>query len=129
MITIQGLNQLGPELTYLDLNPSLGLGTSTPHQPNLLEKAPTAPKMIREADLRPHTMKVKGKSNPNSIIMSKDQGVPSAESMMPHYGNFRNQTKGLLYPGVLHKAALDGSLKPRPDSAFGYLDTKFAEPK
>ena len=95
----------------------------------LLEKAPTAPKMIKESDLRPHTMKVKGKSNPNSVIMSKDPGVPSAESMMPHYGNFRNQKKGLLYPGVLHKSALDGPLKPRPDSAFGYLDTKFTQPK
>ena len=129
MIKIPGLDQLGPSLTYIDLNPSLGLGTSTPHHQNLLEKAPTAPKIIKESDMRPHTMKVKGKSNPNSIIMSKDAGVPSTESMMPHYGNFRNQTKGLLYPGVLHKAALDGPLKPRPDSAFGFLDTKFAEPK
>ena len=129
MIKIPGLDQLGPSLTYMDLQPSFGLGTGTTQQPNLLEKVPAAPKTIREADLRPHTMKVKGKSNPNSIIMSKDPGVPSAESMMSHYGNFRNQTKGLLYNGVLHKAALDGPLKPRPDSAFGFLDTKFTQPK
>ena len=123
MFAIQGLNPLGNVLTPQELHPTMG-GYYAPITPFKLPSAPTPAKFIRTSDLRPSTMKVLGKSSPNSIIMSRDTGVSSSDSMMPHYGNFRNQPKGLLTNDKYKPA----KLIERPDSAFAFLHTKLKEP-
>ena len=128
MISIQGLNQLAPELTYMDLlAPAHQSGHGPKVRPLKLDGPMQAPKMIRQSDMRPHTMKVKGKSNPDSIIMSKNPGVPCTDSMMPHFGRFRNEPKGLYY-GADPAVNIDCQVMDRPDSAFGFLQTKLKQP-
>ena len=124
MFAIQGLNKLGNVLTPQELHPAPG-GRYEPITPFKLPTAATPPKFIRSSDLRPSTMKVLGKSNPNAIVLSKDPGVPGTDSMLPHYGNFRNQPSGLL-TNEKYKPA---KLIERPDSAFAFLHTKLKELK
>ena len=129
MYRLQGLNPTGPALTIMDLQPSLGLTNSSTKNnkiPLSIPNAPMAPPIIRQADTRPHTMKVKGKGNPDAIILSKDPGVPGTDSIMPHFGNFRNQPKGLLY-SQRPKNIPDGPLQPRPDSSYGFMHTKLKQ--
>ena len=133
MIAIHGLRQLAPELTYMDLKPSAGIhgpggGSRSNKLPLALTGPMQAPKLITPADMRPHTMKVKGKSNPDSIIMSKDPGVPGTDSIMPHFGRFRHEPKGLYHASLPLKSTIDGPLKQRPDSSFGFLNTKLNQP-
>ena len=124
MFKLQGLNPLGNFLTPQEIHIAMG-GYKTPVQPFKISSTIDTPKFIRNSDLRPSTMKVLGKSNPNSIILSKDTGVSSTDSMMPHYGNFRNQPSGLLSDDKYKPA----KLLERPDSSFSFLHTKLKEPK
>eukprot|EP00966_Prymnesium_polylepis_P067489 1567459-Prymnesium_polylepis.3 len=96
--------------------------------PLVIEGPLKAPDFIRQADMRPHTMKVKGKSIPEAIIMSKDPGVPDTDGIMPHFGKFRHEPKGLLTGALPPKTKIDGPLMKRPDSAFGFLPTKLKQP-
>ena len=124
MFQLQGLNPIGNALTPQEIHPTMG-GYKTPVNPFEIPATTKPPKFIRNADIRPSTMRVLGKSNHNSIILSKDTGVSSTDSMMPHYGNFRNQPSGLLTNNK-YKAA---KLLERPDSSFSFLHTKLKEPK
>ena len=124
MFQLQGLNPIGNALTPQEIHPTMG-GYKTPVQPFKISSTIDTPKFIRNSDLRPSTMKVLGKSNPNAIVLSKDPGVPSTDSMMPHYGNFRNQPSGLLTNDKYKPA----KLLERPDSSFSFLHTKHKEPK
>ena len=128
MITIQGLTPLAPGLTYMDLLAPAHNGDTGPKvRPLKIDGPMQAPKMIRESDMRPHTMKVKGKSNPDAFIMSKDPGVSCTDSMMPHFGRFRNEPKGMYFkadPAV----NIACPIQPRPDSSYGYLRTELKQP-
>ena len=124
MFQLQGLNPIGNALTPQEIHITMG-GYNTPVQPFKIPATIDPPKFIRTADIRLSTMKVLGKSNPNSIILSKDPGVSSSDSMMPHFGNFRNQPKGLLTNDKYKPA----KLLERPDSSFAFLHTKLKEPK
>ena len=92
-----------------------------------IPKRSEAPPFLRSVDMRPHTMKVLGKSNPDAIRVSRDPGVPSSHSMMPHFGIGRNQT-GFL-SGLDPQVKVNTALMPRPDSAMPGLFTKIPEPK
>ena len=129
MYRLQGLNPVGPALTIMDLQPSFGLSNASTKNNktfNIPNALPMAPPIIRQSDMRPHTMIVKGKGNPDAIILSKDPGVPCSDSLIPHFGNFRGQPKGLLY-SQRPKNIPDGPLMPRPDSSFGFMHTKLKE--
>ena len=130
MIRIPGLDQLAPAKTVFEMQTQAHIGGPPGAYPNKLplkiDGPFPAPKFMRMADMRPSTMKVKGKSNYNAIIMSKDPGVPCTDSMMPHFGNFRGQKKGMLY-GANPRVDIDGELMRRPESS-GYLPTKLKEP-
>ena len=126
MIKIQQTPK-GPELTNFDLHAKASIGKGLVTTNLKLSRRPEAPKFIRSVDLRPSTMKVLGKGNPDNIRLSRDQGVSSTDSMMPHFGNFRNQ-KGFL-SGLDPQVRVDGKCKPRPDSAIPFLFTKNPEPK
>ena len=127
MIKIKGPELKGPELTNFDLLAKATIGPGITTTGMNLKKRPDAPKFIRPVDVRPSTFKVLGKSNPDSIIMSRDTGVGGRDGVMPHFGNFRNQDGFLsgLDPQVNTKV----SLMPRPDSAMPFLHTKIAQPK
>ena len=117
----------GPELTNFDLNAKASIGKGLVTTDLKLSKRPEAPKFIRPVDMRPSTMKVLGKGNPDNIRLSRDEGVPSTDSMMPHFGNFRNQ-KGFL-SGLDQQVEVNGKCMPRSDSAIPFLFTKIPEPK
>ena len=125
MIAIPGLNPIGPPLTPQELLAPAGIGgvvdtTNTVMPP---PPPPEAPPFIRQADLRPHLMKVLGKANFNYIITSKPAGVPGTDSMTPHFGNFRHQPRGLLSGADPHTTPT-GPLMPRPDSNLGFRNTR-----
>ena len=126
MIKIQQTPK-GPELTNFDLHAKASIGKGLVTSNLKLSRRPEAPKFIRSVDLRPSTMKVLGKGNPDNIRLSRDQGVSSTDSMMPHFVNFRNQ-KGFL-SDLDPQVRVDGKCKPRPDSAIPFLFTKIPEPK
>ena len=133
MIAIHGLKQLAPAQTYMDMQPSAGIigpggGDRQNRIPLVVDGPMQAPKFIRQADMRPHTMKVKGKSIPEAIIMSRDLGVPGTDGIMPHFGRFRHEPKGLLTGALPSKTTIDGPLMKRPDSSFGFLSTKLTQP-
>ena len=117
----------GPELTNFDLNAKASIGKGLVTTDLKLSKRPEAPKFIRPVDMRPSTMKVLGKGNPDNIRLSRDEGVPSTDSMMPHSGNFRNQT-GFL-SGLDQQVDVFGKCMPRTDSAIPFLFTKIPQPK
>ena len=81
MQRIQGLEQLAPTLTAFDVaNPPShkvgpGGGAKNNRTPMEIPRNIVRPAMIRAADMRPHTMKVLGKANPNAITHSRDPGV------------------------------------------------------
>ena len=127
MIKIQQTPPKGPELTNFDLHAKASIGKGLVTTDLKLSKRPEAPRFIRPVDMRPSTFKVLGKSNPDSIRLSRDQGVASSNSMMPHFGNFRNQ-KGFL-SGMDPQVEVNGKCMPRPDSAVPFLFTKIPEPK
>ena len=116
-----------PELTYPDLYAPASLGEGLVVTNFKVPKRVEAPKLIRQADMRPHTMKVLGKSNPDNIKMSKDPGVPGTDSIMPHFGLFRNQ-KGFL-SGLDPQVDPFGKLMSRPDSAIPGRFTTISQPK
>ena len=126
MIKIQQ-NPKGPELTNFNLHAPASMGGGLNINNLLLRKNPEAPKFIRPVDIRPSTMKVLGKSNPDNIRLSRDLGVSSTDSMMPHFGNFRNQ-KGFL-SGMDPQVDVNGKLMPRTNSAIPFLFTKIPQPK
>ena len=131
MIRIPGLNKLSPAHTVFELQTQAHIGGPPgafpdKFRPLKIDGPFAAPKFIRMADMRPSTMKVKGKSNYNAITMSKDPGVPCTDSMMPHFGNFRGHPKGMLFGANPH-IDIDGEIMPRPESD-GYLPTKLKEP-
>ena len=78
-----------PEIDNFDLYAPASIGGGLIVTPFKVPKAPEAPKFIRPVDMRPSTMKVLGKGNPDAIRLSRDPGVPSSASMMPHFGLFR----------------------------------------
>ena len=127
MIKVIQQTPKGPELTNFDLHAKASIGKGLVTTDLKLSKRPEAPKFIRPVDMRPSTMKVLGKSNPDNIRLSRDQGVPSTHSMMPHLGNLRNQT-GFL-SGMDPQVDVNGKLMPRPDSAIPFLFTKIPQPK
>ena len=127
MIKVIQQTPKGPELTNFDLHARASIGKGLVTTDLKLSKRPEAPKFIRPVDMRPSTMKVLGKSNPDNIRLSRDQGVPSTHSMMPHLGNLRNQT-GFL-SGMDPQVDVNGKLMPRPDSAIPFLFTKIPQPK
>ena len=114
----------GPEL---DLHARASIGKGLVTTDLKLNKRSDAPKFIRHVDMRPSTMKVLGKGNPDNIRLSRDQGVPSTDSMMPHFGNFRNQTGFLSW--LDPRVDVFGKYMPRPDSAIPFLFTKIPQPK
>ena len=116
-----------PELTYPDLYAKASIGGGLAVTPLTIPKRPEAPKFIRPVDMRPSTMKVLGKSNPDAIRLSKDPGVPGSDALMPHFGLFRNQ-KGFL-SGLDPQVDVNGKLMPRPDSAIPGRFTKIPQPK
>ena len=126
MIKIQQTPK-GPELTNFDLHARASIGKGLVTSNLKLSRRPEAPKFIRSVDLRPSTMKVLGKGNPDNIRLSRDQGVASTDSMMPHFGNFRNQ-KGFL-SGMDSQVNVFGKCMPRADSAIPFLFTKIPQPK
>ena len=126
MIKIQQTPE-GPELTNFNLHARASIGEGLVTTNLKLSKRPEAPRFIRPVDMRPSTMKVLGKSNPDNITLGRDQGVNSTDSMMPHFGNFRNQEGGFL--SGLDPQVKDGKCMPRPDSAIPFLFTKIPEPK
>ena len=126
MIKIQQTPK-GPELTNFDLHAKASIGKGLVTSNLKLSKRAEAPKFIRPVDVRPSTFKVLGKGNPDNIRLSRDQGVASSNSMMPHFGNFRNQ-KGFL-SGLDPQVEVNGKCMPRPDSAVPFLFTKIPEPK
>ena len=127
MIKIQQIPK-GPELTNFNLHARASIGEGLVTTNLKLSKRPEAPKFIRPVDMRPSTMKVLGKGNPDNIRLSRDQGVSSTDSMMPHFGNFRNQKKGFL-SDLDPQVRVDGKCKPRPHSAIPFLFTKIPQPK
>jgi hypothetical protein len=127
MIKVIQQTPKGPELTNFDLHARASIGKGLVTTDLKLSKRPEAPKFIRPVDMRPSTMKVLGKGNPDNIRLSRDQGVPSTHSMMPHLGNLRNQT-GFL-SGMDPQVDVNGKLMPRPDSAIPFLFTKIPQPK
>ena len=127
MIKIQQTPEGRPELTNFNLHARASIGEGLVTSNLKLSKRPEAPKFIRPVDMRPSTMKVLGKGNPDNIRLSRDQGVPSTDSIMSHLGNFRNQ-KGFL-SGLDPQAKVDGKCMPRPDSTIPFLFTKIPEPK
>ena len=127
MIKIQQTPKGRPELTNFNLHAPASIGEGLVTSNLKLSKRAEAPKFIRPVDVRPSTFKVLGKGNPDNIRLSRDQGVASSNSMMPHFGNFRNQ-KGFL-SGMDPQAKVDGKCMPRPDSAIPFLFTKIPEPK
>ena len=127
MIKIQQTPK-GPELKNFDLHARASIGKGLVTTGLKFNKRSDAPKFIRPVDMRPSTMKVLGKSNPDNIRLSRDQGVPSTDSMMPHFGNLRNQKKGFL-SGVDSQVDVFGKCMPRPDSAIPFLFTKIPQPK
>jgi hypothetical protein len=127
MIKVIQQTPKGPELTNFDLHAKASIGKGLVTTDLKLSKRPEAPKFIRPVDMRPSTMKVLGKGNPDNIRLSRDQGVPSTHSMMPHLGNLRNQT-GFL-SGMDPQVDVNGKLMPRPDSAIPFLFTKIPQPK
>ena len=127
MIKVIQQTPKGPELTNFDLHARASIGKGLVTTDLKLSKRPEAPKFIRPVDMRPSTMKVLGKSNPDNIRLSRDQGVPSTHSMMPHLGNLRNQT-GFL-SGMDPQVDVNGKLMPRTNSAIPFLFTKIPQPK
>ena len=127
MIKVIQQTPKGPELTNFDLHARASIGKGLVTTDLKLSKRPEAPKFIRPVDMRPSTMKVLGKSNPDNIRLSRDLGVSSTDSMMPHFGNFRNQ-KGFL-SGMDPQVDVNGIILPRPDSAIPFLFTKIPQPK
>jgi len=140
MQRIPGLQPTGPESKLQELlAPAhmVGPGGGQKRNRTFPIPAPTlAPKMIRQSDLRDHTMKVLGKQDPNFITMSKPSGPPGTDAITPNFGNMRNQPKGLLYFGDRRAKLKDGvhkgpyapnptdlPLKARPDSRFAFLDS------
>ena len=116
-----------PELNNFDLLAKGSIGGGLIVTPLKIPKRPEAPRFIRPVDMRPSTMKVLGKSNPDAIRLSRDPGVPSSHSIMPHFGLFRNQ-KGFL-SGMDPQVDVNGKLMPRPDSVIPFLFTKIPQPK
>ena len=140
MQRIPGLQPTGPEAKLQELiAPAQVIGPGGGQKRNRTFPIPPptlAPKMIRDADLRNHTMKVLGKQDPNFITTSKPGGPPGSDAMTPNFGNMRGQPKGLLYFGDMRAKLKDGvykgpyapnptdlPLKPRPDSRFAFLDS------
>ena len=116
-----------PELTYPDLYAPAQFGEGLVVTNFKVPKRVEAPKLIRQADMRPHTMKVLGKSNPDAIRLSKDPGVRATDSMTTHFGLFRGQ-KGFL-SGMDPQVDPFGKLMPRPDSAIPGRFTTISQPK
>ena len=116
-----------PEVDNFDLYAPASIGGGLIVTPLKIPKRSEAPKFIRPVDMRPSTMKVLGKSNPDAIRLSRDPGVSSSHSMMPHFGLFRNQN-GFL-SGMDPQVDVNGKLMPRPDSAIPFLFTKIPQPK
>ena len=116
-----------PELNNFDLHAKASIGGGLIVTPLKIPKRPEAPPFIRPVDMRPSTMKVLGKSNPDAIRLSRDTGVSGTDSMMPHFGLFRGQ-KGFL-SGMDPQVDVNGKLMTRPDSAIPFLFTKIPQPK
>ena len=116
-----------PELNNFDLHAKASIGGGLIVTPLKIPKAPEAPKFIRPVDMPVSTRKVLGKGNPDAIRISRDPGVPSSHSIMPHFGLFRNQ-KGFL-SGMDPQVDVNGKLMPRPDSVIPFLFTKIPQPK
>jgi len=127
MIKVIQQTPKGPELTNFDLHARASIGKGLVTSNLKLSKRPEAPKFIRPVDMRPSTMKVLGKGNPDNIRLSRDLGVSSTDSMMPHLGNLRNQT-GFL-SGMDPQVDVNGKLMPRTNSAIPFLFTKIPQPK
>ena len=127
MLTIPGLIQLAPQLDGMDLKAPATIGRGVPLRVPKLGPPISAPPLIRQADMRPHTMKVKGKSLAESIIVSRDPGVPCTSSMRPMFGRFRNEPRGMYYKENPANN-IETPLMPRPDSAYGFLTTKLKQP-
>ena len=126
MIKVIQQTPKGPELKNFDLHARASIGKGLVTTDLKLNKRSDAPKFIRPVDMRPSTMKILGKGNPDNIRLSRDQGVPSTDSMMPHFGSLRHQTGFLsrLDPQV----DVFGKYIPRPDSAIPFLFTKIPQP-
>ena len=116
-----------PEVDNFDLYAPASIGGGLVVTPLKIPKRPEAPRFIRPVDMRPSTMKVLGKGNPDAIRLSKDPGVSSTDSMMPHFGLFRGQ-KGFL-SGMDPQVDVNAKLMPRPDSAIPWMFTKIPQPK
>ena len=130
MIKIPGLEQMAPAHTVFDLQTQASIGaTDIPHKVPLSIPGPIeAPSMIRLADMRPHTMIVKGKMVPNAITLSKPVGVRCTDSMHPQFGNFRDQPRGFL-SDLDPQVKVDCPIMARPDSAYAFLTTKLPQPR
>ena len=91
MQSIPGLKPTGPEAKLQELfapATMVGPGGGQKRNRTFPIPAPTlAPKMIRQSDMRDHTMKVLGKQDPNFIITSKPSGPPGTDAITPNFGN------------------------------------------
>ena len=116
-----------PEVDNFDLYAPASIGGGLMVTPLKIPKRPKAPRFIRPVDMPVSTRKVLGKGNPDAIRLSKDPGVPSTDSMMPHFGLFRGQ-KGFL-SGMDPQVDVNGKLMPRPHSAIPWMFTKIPQPK
>ena len=125
MYVLQGTNRLGNALKHTDLHPALGGGKDLNISDFSMQKAPQPPRFIRESDIRPSTMKILGKSNPESIVLSKTDVVEDENSMQPQYGNMRHHKKG-LYTNPKYK--INTKLMPRAASDFAFKNTSLKQP-
>ena len=115
------------ELANFDIQAKATIGRKLVTTITRIPKRPNAPPIIRPADMRSSTYKVLGKRTQNSIVIGRGTGVPSSHALMPHFGNFRNQS-GFL-SGLDPQVNVRGKLAPRPDSSIPFMFTKIPQPK
>jgi len=100
----------------------LGKPQAGNRNPLNLTKLNTAPPLLNNAIQRPHTMKVRGKENPNARIIPRPQPVPSTDSIYPKQGYARGQKKGLAFKKI--NRSIDGPIMKIADSNFAWADSK-----
>ena len=119
---IRGFDQLAPLPTALDLLAPAVIGDAGPSKkPTPLPPPHKPPKMLTLADQRPHTMKVKGKSNANAIVVSNKSRPPCTDSMVAHMGRFRGDPQGMYYGA--DPAVKECDIMKRPDNLYGWIHT------
>ena len=91
-----------------------------------IKEIPKPPPLMNNSIQRPHTMKVLGKMNHNSVIIPRPQPVPSTDNMNPKQGYARGQPKGLAYRP---ECPNDGPIMAQADSALAWMDSKLTGQK